>query len=55
MNQQRQKLAPNHRFANHSVSLKELTKNSYLKLDYMVVPPRMQLYIDYSAPFIKFI
>ena len=49
MNQQRQKLAPNHRFANHSVSLKELTKNSYLKLDYMVVPPRMQLYIDYSA------
>lgn len=49
INQQRQKLAPNHRFANHSVSLKELTKNSYLKLDYMVVPPRMQLYIDYSA------
>ena len=49
MNQQRQKLAPNHRFANHSVSLKELSKNSYLKLDYIVVPPRMQLYIDYSA------
>ena len=49
MNHQRQKLAPNHRFANHSVSLKELTKNSYLKLDYIVVPPRMQLYIDYSA------
>ena len=49
INHQRQKLAPNHRFANHSVSLKELSKNSYLKLDYIVVPPRMQLYIDYSA------
>lgn len=49
LNRQRQKLAPNRRFVNKSVSLKELTKNTYSAIDYLVVPPRMQMYVDYSA------
>lgn len=32
-----------------STSLKELSKNPDLAVDYMVVPPRMALYIDYSS------
>lgn len=31
-----------------SISLKELTKNSQLKVDYIAAPPRMSRYVEYS-------
>ncbi|MCD8117906.1 MAG: DNA methylase [Lachnospiraceae bacterium] len=49
INRERLKAAPGHRFTGSSSSAPELAANPSLSLDYIVAPPRMQFYIDYSA------
>ena len=41
--------APNHTFAGTSANVPELKNHPELALDYLIAPPRMKLYMDYSA------
>lgn len=48
INYERRKKTPGKMFSGKSVFAKEL-KDPFLAVDYIVAPPRMSLYIDYSA------
>ncbi len=41
--------APGHKLEGHSCDAVELSKNPSLAIDYLVAPPRMALYMDYSS------
>lgn len=41
--------APGHRFTGKSCFLSELNSNSYLEIDYLIAPPRMAYYMEYSS------
>lgn len=41
--------APGHRFSGKSCFLSELTANSTLEIDYLIAPPRMAYYMEYSS------
>lgn len=49
VNAERQRKAPGHRFTGASVNAIELEFVPSLKVDYLVAPPRMSLYLKYSA------
>ncbi|OJG26059.1 DNA methylase [Enterococcus columbae] len=49
INHHRRKLAPNQRLVKPTTSLRKLQQYSFLAADMLIVPPRMQLYIDYSV------
>ncbi len=49
VNESRNKSAPQHSRRGKSVYASELSSNPALALDYIVAPPRMSLYMDYSA------
>ncbi len=49
VNAQRQRRAPGGLFSDRSWNNSEVKACPYLALDYIVAPPRMALYIDYSA------
>lgn len=53
VNQQRRKMAPCHKFRGASFDAKELKDDFSLSVDYIVAPPRMALYIDYSTRIFK--
>ena len=48
-NAERRGTAPERRFTGKSVFSKELDTNPELEIDYLVAPPRMALYLDYST------
>lgn len=48
-NVERKQKAPHHTFVDSSYNNTELKANSALKLDYIVAPPRMAYYMDYST------
>ena len=41
--------APGHRFSGKSCFLSELTSNPTLEIDYLIAPPRMAYYMEYSS------
>ena len=41
--------APGHRFSGKSCFLSELTANPTLEIDYLIAPPRMAYYMEYSS------
>ena len=41
--------APSHRFSGKSCFLSELTANPTLEIDYLIAPPRMAYYMEYSS------
>lgn len=41
--------APGHRFSRKSCFLSELTANPTLEIDYLIAPPRMAYYMEYSS------
>lgn len=41
--------APSHRFSGKSCFLSELTANPALEIDYLIAPPRMAYYMEYSS------
>ena len=49
VNRERRYHAPYHRLAQKSYNAIELKKNPSLELDYIVAPPRMAYYIEYSS------
>lgn len=49
VNARRRYYAPGHQFAGKSDDITKLNANPSLELDYIVAPPQMALYIDYSA------
>lgn len=49
MNGQRQRKAPGHKFTGASTHDPDLRKNPALALDYIVAPPRMARYMDWST------
>ncbi|MBQ7873908.1 MAG: DNA methylase [Oscillospiraceae bacterium] len=49
VNAQRRRKTPGRMFAGKSFHAKELERNAQLELDYIVAPPRMALYIEYST------
>lgn len=49
VNATRLRCAPNHTFAGTSANDPELKAHPELALDYLIAPPRMKLYMDYSA------
>ncbi len=49
INAARRKQTPGKMFSGKSVFKKELEQNKFLAVDYIVAPPRMSLYIDYST------
>lgn len=49
INNQRRKNAPNRIFTGTSSNAVELKKNTSLELDYIVAPPRMAYYMEYST------
>lgn len=49
INADRLRKAPGHAFTGSSSNDPELTSHPELALDYLVAPPRMKLYMDYSA------
>ena len=49
INAARKALAPKRKFSGKSFDSKELEKNPSLELDYIVAPPRMAYYMEYSA------
>ena len=53
VNANRQAKAPGRRFAGRSVDSRELAADSSLALDYIVAPPRMGLYMEYSTRIYK--
>lgn len=48
-NRERIKYTPGRMFSGKSIFLSELNKNCFLSVDYIVAPPRMSLYMTYSA------
>ena len=48
-NAKRREALPYRRFVGKSVNLDELNSNPALEIDYIAAPPRMALYMDYSA------
>ena len=48
-NAQRQRYAPNRIFTGSSYDYAQLKSSPELELDYIVAPPRMELYVDYST------
>lgn len=48
-NARRRQKAPHHQFEGSSCNALELKANPALKLDYMIAPPRMAYYIEYST------
>ncbi len=48
-NAQRQRKAPNRIFTGSSYDDSELKSSPQLEMDYIVAPPRMELYVDYST------
>ena len=49
VNARRRYYAPGHQFAGKSDDITKLNANPSLELDYIVAPPQMALYMDYSA------
>ena len=49
VNDQRLRQIPEHCFSGSSFDKKELEKNSHLAVDYVVAPPRMAHYMEYST------
>ena len=49
VNAERKRMTPGKMFAGKSFCAQELEENSQLELDYIVAPPRMALYIEYST------
>lgn len=49
VNDERRFFAKNHKFTGSSYDYNELVKDKNLQLDYIVAPPRMAYYLDYSA------
>ncbi len=49
INIERQRRAYKHKFSGKSYNIEQLNKNNNLKLDYIVAPPRMAYYLDYST------
>ncbi len=49
VNYHRLNAAPGRRFSRKSVHSEELERDASLELDYIVAPPRMALYLDYSS------
>lgn len=49
INQERRKLISFRKFTGSSYNKLELDKNHHLKLDYIIAPPRMNLYMKYST------
>lgn len=49
----RRKSAPYHRLTQKSYSMSELSKNPSLELDYIIAPPRMAHYMEYSTKIYK--
>ena len=49
VNRQRQRKAPEGRFSGSSSDANELNTRPELELDYIVAPPRMALYMEYST------
>lgn len=49
INASRKAMAPNREFSGSSCDLNELKENPDLSLDYIIAPPRMALYIEYST------
>lgn len=49
VNYNRRRKAPNHEFLRKSYDDVELKKNSKLELDYIIAPPRMAYYMEYST------
>lgn len=49
VNCHRQQCAPGHEFQGESFLLSELQNNHNLKLDYIIAPPRMARYLEYST------
>lgn len=49
VNAKRREHAPGRKFTGKSANAIELARNPALELDYIVAPPRMALYIEYSA------
>lgn len=49
INQQRKEQAPNQKLVKKTTNIYELQKYSFLAAEMFIVPPRMQLYIDYSV------
>lgn len=49
INNQRRRIAPNRVFTGTSSNAVELEKNASLELDYIVAPPRMAYYMEYST------
>ena len=49
VNNQRRWKAPNKTFVGKSSDINELNLNPALELDYIIAPPRMQYYMDYST------
>ena len=49
VNAERKRMTPGKMFAGKSFRAQELEKNPQLELDYIVAPPRMALYIEYST------
>ena len=49
VNNQRRWKAPNRTFEDKSSNTNELNSNPALELDYIIAPPRMQYYMDYST------
>lgn len=49
INKERLKNAPYHQFCGESCEVRELNDNPSLALSYIVAPPRMSFYIDYSS------
>lgn len=53
VDRERMERAPGHRLTGKSFSMPDLLSDPSLSLDYLVVPPRMALYMDYSARIYK--
>ncbi|MEE0969339.1 MAG: DNA methylase, partial [Clostridia bacterium] len=49
VNNQRRWKAPNRTFVDKSSNINELNSNPALEMDYIIAPPRMQYYMDYST------
>ena len=53
VNKQRLRQIPEHCFSGSSFDAEELQRNSHLEADYVVAPPRMALYMEYSTRIYK--
>lgn len=53
VNRDRQRKAPEHRFRGKSIYASELAADPSLELDFVVAPPRMAYYMDYSKSIVE--